>query len=316
MNPHDAGLEWFTGAHLGLSVFFGLHALLGRHEDVLSRDKLDLAQYVALQKHFKGEHFDAIDIVELAIAAGARYIVFPACYDDGFCLFNTAQTDFNSVKSAAQRDFLGEIASSCEYHGLGLCLEYTFGVNLQRYPNGIPATKEAHDEYAALVSAQLHELMNTYGPIAAICFGGIRRIHQQLPSFDVQDCYDLIHNLQPNTLVAYRQGFNGQEDFYSVPLVLPTADSPAIDQGFVTKNRQKPLEIRMSLTPGQRGYSAEAAGKHMKLDALWEELRKAHRADANLLVNTALMPDGSLDLEDINTLLELGKRLEAHGRPG
>ena len=35
----------------------------------------------------------------------------------------------------------------------------------------------------------------------------------------------------------------------------------------------------------------------------------AYQNGANLLVNTALMPDGSLDLEDITTLLDFGKQL-------
>jgi hypothetical protein len=48
---------------------------------------------------------------------------------------------------------------------------------------------------------------------------------------------------------------------------------------------------------------------------VWEQLRYAQRANSNLLVNTALMPDGSLDAEDINTLLEIGRRIEQGGYP-
>ena len=80
-------------------------------------------------------------------------------------------------------------------------------------------------------------------------------------------------------------------------------------------NRKRPVEIRTSLTPGGRGYNADAAGRHMRAPELWEAMRSANRARANLLVNTALMPDGSLDLEDINTLLEAGRRMEEEGRP-
>ncbi len=314
-NPHDAALEWFTAAHYGLSVFFGLHALLGRHEDILGRGEIPPAQYSLLPSHFKCENFDAVDIVELAVAAGARYLLFPACYDDGFCLFGTAESDYNSVASAAKRDFVAELASCCEYQGIGLALEYTFGVNHRRHPDGVPATAEAHEEYQEHVKAQLHELLTNYGPIAAICFGGLKRIREQQPSFDLQDCYDYIISLQPNTLVSFRHGYNGAEDFFSVAERLPSIDAPAEEQGFLYLNRKRPVEIRTSLMPGGRGYNAEMAGRHMRAPQLWEAMRGANRAHANLLVNTALMPDGSLDLEDINTLLEAGQRMEKEGRP-
>ena len=71
----------------------------------------------------------------------------------------------------------------------------------------------------------------------------------------------------------------------------------------------------MSLTPNTWGYHAEAAGRHEREEAVWEQLRYAQRANSNLLVNTALMPDGSLDAEDINTLLEIGRRIEQGGYP-
>ena len=48
---------------------------------------------------------------------------------------------------------------------------------------------------------------------------------------------------------------------------------------------------------------------------MWEALRGTQRARANLLVNTALMPDGSLDYEDIKTLIAVGERIEKGGYP-
>ena len=96
---------------------------------------------------------------------------------------------------------------------------------------------------------------------------------------------------------------------------IPSEDAPDELQGFIHKQADKTLEIRMSLTPNAWGYHAEAAGRHEREEAVWEQLRYAQRANSNLLVNTALMPDGSLDAEDINTLLEIGRRIEQGGYP-
>ena len=96
---------------------------------------------------------------------------------------------------------------------------------------------------------------------------------------------------------------------------IPSEDAPDELQGFIHKQADKTLEIQMSLTPNAWGYHADAAGKHEREEAVWEQLRYAQRANSNLLVNTALMPDGSLDAEDINTLLEIGRRIEQGGYP-
>lgn len=306
-DPMEAARTWFASAGLGLSVFFGLHGLLGRHEDVLERERMPFAEYAALEKQLTAKNFDAIDIVELAIATGARYLVFPAVYDDGFSLYNTRQTDFNSVHSPAHRDFVGELASVCEYHGLGFVLEYSLGVNHHKWPEGIPAASA--DAYLDQVQAQLHELLTQYGPVAAISFNGLRRVRRQFPGWSPQELYDLVHGLQPAVLVGFRQGHTGTEDFYTVAERLPNEADDEFIRGHAATNRpQKPLEIRLSLTPGGRGFNAGEAGRHLKADALRQSLRYARQAGASLLVNTALMPDGSLDLEDINTLLEFGKK--------
>lgn len=307
-NPHDAGLEWFNDAHLGLSVCFGLHALLGRKEDILATGGVSPQSYEALTANLNAVHFDAIDIVELAVAAGARYILFPACDEDGFCLYNSALSDYNSVKSAAGRDFVGELASSCEYHGLGLILQYSLGRNLHRYPQGIPEEAAAMEEYMDLVRGQLRELLIGYGPIAGINLTGLKELRQRQKQLDVADCYKLIRALQPAALVGLEGAFNGEEDFISV-----TCDGSTPDNANVRHDML--VQIMSNMTPGSRGFWADAAGKHLKLNQIWEKLRGAHLAQANLLLNTALMPDGSLDLEDINTLLDLGKRLEKEGRP-
>lgn len=308
-SPHDAALEWFANAIFGLSVHFGLSALLGKGENPVG--VVTPEQYKALPKHFHCEHFDTTDIVELTIAAGARYLLFPAVLPDGFCLFNTATTEFHSAKSAAQRNLVAEMASTCEYHGIGLFLEYSFGQNADRYPDGIQKGLLPQTEYTEFVKSQLKELLTEYGPIAGICLTGLETIGARDPAFDVQDIYDMIRFLQPNTLISFREGFNGQEDFFSVADKIDSAASPLVAQ-----NATHPIEIRRTLCGGSdRGFLPENAGKHRKTSEIWEDLRRAHSANAQLLLNTALLPDGSLDLEDIKTLLEVGERLEKEGRP-
>ncbi len=306
-DPHGAALEWFTSAIMGVSVHFGLSSLLGKGEDPVGVLSPEL--YAELPKRFSCEHFDTEDIVEMTIAAGARYILFPAVTKDGFSLYNSAVSDFNSVNSAAKRDLVGELASTCEFHGIGLCLEYPFGINRHRHPDGIAKGLMPQSEYCDFVKDQIHELISGYGPIAAISFTGVENLADRNPAFDIADIYEMIRFIQPNTLIGFQTGATGTEDFFSV------AD-PNAKTGFMAKNATQPIEIRCNLGDNtDRGFRPEIAGNHLKMDAIWKALKNAHDADANLLVNTALMPNGSLDLEDIKTLLAVGEKMENEGRP-
>lgn len=313
-SPHDAGLEWFSEAHIGLSVNFGLHSLLGRGEHALRDKAVSSEAYCKLTENFNGVHFDAIDIVELTIAAGARYLYFPAFGEDGFALFGTEHNDNNSVKSAAKRDFVAELASTCEYNGIGLILECNLGAELMRYPGKLEA--DAVREHVERVREELHTLLITCGPVAGIAFSGIDAIRGREAEFELDSLYKMVGIIQPQCLVSFQQGLNGNEDYLTADETLPTPQDSREKRGMFAGNSSKPLEIAINITPGERGYNADAAGKHLKNDQLWEKLRYAHGNQANLRINIALMPDGSLDLEDINTLLEFGKRLEKEGLPG
>ena len=321
-NAREAGLQWFHDAAFGLGVHFGLYSLLGKGERALADGVLTPEDYKRLATKLEATHFDAMDIVEFTIANGMRYVNFSVRTADGFSLFNTKLSDYNYTKSPAKRDFLGELASCCEYHGIGLCLNYSHGRDWSRpegYPNAPVKDVEMGRQiaYQEFMLGQLEELLTQYGPIAAICLDGID-VPQSSPAlkeFGCQDLYDFVHHLQPQVLLSYNQGLLGTEDFFSCVDNLPAEDAEDAIKGFVHAQSDKPVEIRISLTPEAWGYHAERAGKHLRVEQVWAELAKARAAQCNLLVNTALMPDGSLDLEDIQTLLEVGKRIEEHGYP-
>ncbi len=51
--------------------------------------------------------FNAQDYVDLAVRAKMKYITFVAKHHDGYALWDTKATDYNSVDYPAQRDFKG-----------------------------------------------------------------------------------------------------------------------------------------------------------------------------------------------------------------
>lgn len=323
-NPRAAALQWFREARYGLFLHYGLYSLLGRHEWVQERERIPVAEYARLMDQFTAERFDAEAIADFALDCGMRYINITTRHHDSFCLFATQQTPFNSVRAPAGRDLVGELAAACDSRGLGLCLYYSHGRDWRHPhapnndewggrarpaydpPEPSYAYGEEHDLriYLDFMTAQIRELLTNYGPVAAIWLDGIAvPLSGDKEKFACQDLYDLIHSLQPQVLVSYKQGLLGTEDFF------------APEHRAVDRPGNKPMEVCTTMAPGSWGYDRSKAGKHKTADEVWEALRQARAWNCNLLLNTGPLPDGSIDPEDEPVLRQVGERLRREGFP-
>ena len=323
-DPRAAALEWFREARYGLFLHYGLYSLLGRHEWVQLREIIPVAEYATLTDRFTARDFDAGAIADMAVAAGMKYVNITTRHHDSFCLFETAQTDFNSVNTPAGRDLIEELADACRSRSLGLCLYYSHGRDWKHPhapnndewggrarpeydpPEPTYAYGDEHDlqRYLDFTTAQIRELLTQYGPVAAIWLDGIGvPVTGDVNKFRCQELYDFIHSMQPQVLVSYKQGLLGTEDFF------------APEHKAVEREDGKPMEICTSMTQGGWGYMEAAAGKHKSADEVWETLREARRANCNLLLNSGPLPDGAIDPEDEPVLRQVGDRIRKEGFP-
>lgn len=338
-DPRAAALEWMRRAKYGLFLHYGLYSLEGRHEWLQLREKIPVATYAKLKDRFTADKFDADGIASLAVEAGMKYLNITTRHHDSFCLFKTAQTDFNSTNSPAQRDLVMELAEACRKHRLGLSLYYSHGrdwrhphaPNNDQYggsarPNYAPpeptyAYGKDHDlnKYLDFMKAQITELLTQYGPVMAIWLDGIATPLQgknkdgkvvtsppnrpgNAPEFRCQNLYDHIHSLQPQVLVSYKQGLLGSEDFF------------APEHKSIKNPGNKPMEICSTLQQGSWGFKKGAP--RLTPDEAWQKLVEAGKTKANLLLNTGPLPDGSIHPTDAATLRAVGQRLRREGFPG
>ena len=328
-NPRAAALQWFREARYGLFLHYGLYSLIGRHEWVQLRELIPVAEYAKLIDDFTAENFDAERIAQFAVDCGMKYINITTRHHDSFCLFDTAETDFNSTNAPAGCDLIAELAEACDRHALGLCLYYSHGRDWkhphapnndewggQARPKYDPpepsyATGSAHNLqiYLDFMQAQITELLTNYGPVAAIWLDGVAVPNNGDKSkFKSQELYDYIHSVQPQVLVSYKQGLLGTEDFQA-------PEHQAVEQA------DKPMEIctTMCSGPGGKGvswgYLAEG-GHHKNEEEVWQALTAARKSGCNLLLNTGPLPDGSLDEKDVPVLLAVGERIRKEGFPG
>jgi len=330
-NQKEANMKWFMEAKFGLFLHYGLYSLLGKGEWVQFHDKMHVAEYAKLKDKFTAENFDADFITNLALEAGMKYINITTRHHDSFCLFNTKTTDFNSVNSPAKRDLVEELANACDKKGLGLCLYYSHGRDWRhphapnndrwggsarpKYETLEPYYKygEEHDLniYIEYMHEQLTELLTQYGPIASIWLDGYGvPVNGPTEEFRIPETYKLIQKLQPESLISAKWGYLGTEDYYA-PEYHWLEKNPDKTQAMMESG--KPVEICTAIAGW--GYNKARDGKHRGADSVIGNLKYAGKFNANLLLNTGPLPDGSIDKQDIETLKKAGQIIKKDGWP-
>jgi alpha-L-fucosidase len=122
------------------------------------------------------EKLDTDQWVRVAESMRAKYIVFVAKHEGGFCWWQTDTTDF-SVKHSpwrgGQGDVLADLSRSCRARGikLGVYLspqDKKHGIGV----GGKAGTPAAQKEYEKLFRQQLTEVLSRYGDMCEVWFDG------------------------------------------------------------------------------------------------------------------------------------------------
>jgi len=296
---------WFDEARFGLFVHFGLYSILGHDsaEWVLFNSKMPRREYNRLATQFRAELFDADAFASLAVRAGMRYVVLTTRHHDGFCLFDTKTTDFNTVKSVAKRDLVREYVDACRRAGLRVGLYYSV-MNWQQPaiydgPNENPAAwKVMVDE----THAQVRELMTNYGSIDMLWYDGtvvpnIQDSGMQARFWRSYDLNAMVRQLQPNILINDRSGL--PEDFTTPEQSVKPPAAGRFWEACITINNSW-------------GYNIHDYAYKSPREIITSLIRCA-RFGGNLLLNIGPRGDGSVTQESIDSLEAVGQWLAVNG---
>ena len=219
----DAKMHWFREAKFGLFIHWGLYSIPagewkgqpipGIGEWIMNRAKIPVAEYEQLAKQFNPVKFDAEAWVQMAQDAGMKYIVITSKHHDGFAMYHSAASPYNIYDATPfHRDPLKELAAACARHGIRFGFYYSQSQDWHE-PNGAGNTwdfgaddKKDYDQYLrGKAEPQVKELLTNYGPVCLIWFDTARMMTgDRGPRF-----LDIVHTLQPATLVDGRLGVAG-----------------------------------------------------------------------------------------------------------
>jgi alpha-L-fucosidase len=311
--------EWFQDAKFGLFIHWGVYSVLGDGEWVMNNQQIPIKAYEKIPAFFNPTEFDAKAWVQMAKAAGMRYITITSKHHDGFAMWDSKVSDYNIVKKTPYgKDVIKTLAEECRKEGIKLFfyhsqLDWHHPDYFPRGGTGGSWTGRSENgnwnKYLDYMDAQLTELLTNYGDVAGIWFDGMW--DKKDADWRLEKTYSLIHQLQPGALVGSNHHvapFPG-EDFQMFEKDLPGHNTTGFSQGQTVG--QLPKETCETIN-NSWGFSLKD-NSHKSKKALVQYLVKAAGYGANFLLNVGPMPNGKIQTEHIERLKEVGEWLGAYG---
>ena len=190
----------------GMFIHWGLYGATGVQDQVFARMNWPREAYEDLMHSFNPVKYDPEKWVLLAKEAGMEYICFTTKHHDGFCMWDTAYSEYKITNTPYGKDVLKMLADACQKHGMKLSFYYScpdwnhpFGYNpasthqwKAKMENGVNTA--AYLEY---VRNQVRELCTNYGPLYTFFWDIPPKIKD--PSFN-----EMIRELQPGIFINDR----------------------------------------------------------------------------------------------------------------
>lgn len=336
-------LDHWQDQKFGIIIHWGLYAVPGMieswsicSEDWISRDTNsnyeDYKQwYWGLKDSLNPVKFNPDRWAEISRKAGMRYLVFTTKHHDGFCMFNTKETDFNITKgpfgSDPKADVLEHIFSA--YRDQGFMIGAYFSKpdwHSEYYWWPMYATPNRNNNYDThkfpwrwkqfqnYSYRQIEEIVSGYGSVDILWLDGgwvrpkntideeVLSWGAPIPEWDQELPLDSIAAMarthQPGMIVVDRT-VQGPYENYQTP-----------EHRIPEKRINNPWETCMPLG-NDWGYVPDNNWK--SADVIIKTLVEVVAKGGNLLLGVGPKPDGTFPPEVEERLLEIGKWLGKNG---
>jgi len=117
--PTPGDTSWFTKARFGMFIHWGLYAMPARHEWIKAMEQISDEDYdFKYFRNFEPDLYDPDHWAEMADRAGMKYFVITTKHHEGFCLWDSALTDYKATNTYAKRDLLTPMVEAFRKRGL------------------------------------------------------------------------------------------------------------------------------------------------------------------------------------------------------
>ncbi len=318
--------EWFKEAKFGLFIHWGLYSILGGTynghtlpdpslpqgeswyaEWIQMRLGIPDKEYRALAQQFNPVNFDADQWIKEAKEDGIRYFVITSKHHDGFALWDSQVSDFNSMHTPFKRDILAELVAACKKYGMKYGFYYSHWQDWED-PNGalpywMPKRSDADFEkyWQGKSLPQVKELLQKFDP--------------DLLWFDTWDEETHITEKRRDELIALVRAnskkclINGRISFLNPGENIDFLEMH--DNQYPDKILSKPWQTPATMTKSWAWHAHDFNWKS-SCEMLGYLVNNTSKG-GNYLLNIGPKPDGSFPAAAIRRLREMGGWLYANG---
>ena len=311
------GVKAFLEDGFGLSAHWGLYSINGRGEWVYWTERIPFDVYRRRMEEFNPTWFNAEEWADLVLESGQKFLLLTSKHHDGFCLWDTALTDWKITNTPFGRDVIAELAQALRDRGLKLHFYYS----ILDWTH--PAYKTDWPAYVAYYQGQVRELCTSFGEIGGVIFDGYwprgefkgDEVEWSAPKgeWDLAGTYELIHTLQPNAVVSNNTHVLPLpgEDYQVWELDLPGENSVGFN---TTEIGDRAKAVWWNLNAGW-GYAPRTHAVK-SADSILTTMQRVKEAEAVFFLNVGPRPFGDIHPEEQRVLREIGERLRREGVNG
>lgn len=251
---------------------------------------------------WKAEKWNPKEWADIFKKSGAGYVVLTTKHHDGFCLFDSDYTDYNSAKMGPGIDFTAQLTDAVRDAGLKMGMYYSGIIDWQFANDPIYTEEQNHYnscptfEYADYSYNQMKELIDKYKPSVLWNDIGWPKQSEHMMPYLMAHYYNTVEDGVTN------DRYNGlYHDFLT----------KEYQQGKIDRTEKWEMCRGMGLSFGYN--ENEGDDQLISLPKLINLLVGTVANNGNLLLNIGPKADGTIPEEQVKRLLELGRWLEVNG---
>jgi alpha-L-fucosidase len=321
--PTVGDTGWFVHDRFGLFIHWGIYALPARHEWVKNRERIHDEDYQQYFDHFYPDLYDPAVWAREARNAGMQYFVVTSKHHDGFCLWDSALTDYKATNTPWGKDVLKPMVEAFRAAGFKVGFYHSLldwhhpefpidGLHPLRDDVGFRTAQQHRDvrKYAEYLHGQTRELLTQFGKLDIMWFD-FSYPHMDWgwshgkgkDDWQSEKLMAMVRQLQPGIIVDDRMGIGG--DFKTPEQYQP--------RGWMEVDGKPVVWEACQTLNGSWGYDRDNLD-WKSVDMLVRMLVDTVSKGGNLLLNIGPNARGEFEPKAVERLRGIGEWMRLHNR--
>ena len=323
--------KWFMDDRFGMFIHWGLYSIPACGEWVMSEKEMTVEQYQPYFEQFNPVDYQPQKWAQRAKAAGMQYAVLTAKHHDGFCLFDSALTDYKATNTKAGRDLVREFVEAFREAGLKVGLYFSlidwhhpdfpkYGDRQHPMRNNQTYKDEVIDfeRYLKYMHGQVRELVTNYGKLDLLWFD-FSYDDMAGEKWKATELIKMVRQYQPDVIIDNRlegAGDNHGSIVKENPLIYSgdfASPEQIIPPKGVCDEKGNPIPWELCATMNNHWGYCNYDHQYKSAEMLVRKLVECVSKGGNMILNVGPDAKGNIPRESVKILKEIGEWMEKNG---